>query len=295
MSALVSGLVSGGLSLLGGLFSRGEKKKERHDTQREYNRMRTWNTNLSKELAEYVRFDPSELLSAAEASGFNPVTFLNAGGMQAIMGGKQAGAEIRANLGSYTPTPYVSVPSFGSIAVDAAKAGFGAYADAKAVAQSQQFQKDLLGMQLKGNMEAAQVRRASFNVPTLKTAGKAVSLGGAELAASKLAATNPHRVLPIDKTVGDADVYETRYGDVGGVVFGTLNLMDDLIWGPLTGKSSAQRWEMTKNAASAMADAISKPSAPGLSTNWKAPDFAAPYNPLKTLKVETFGTYKSAW
>lgn len=43
--------------------------------------------------------------------------------------------------------------------------------------------------------------------------------------------SNPHLDMEVDPSVADAETYETRYGDVGTVVFGARNLLSDYMYG----------------------------------------------------------------
>lgn len=298
---MIGALVTGGISLLGGLFGRSDKKKQERAAAaaqakaekanaiaiQDANRVNAGladvlnQTPLVERRSTSTRrsLDVAGMMAAAEASGFNPVTFLQGGGMQAFISeevyedGISTGhnAVAAAQLASpqvqqVAPKPTSTAPGLGSVFTNALSAGFGAYQDQKAREDSQNFQKELLNMQLNGIQKANGTGGSrSFYVPSKTTSGSQVtSAGSAGLGSvskpkpGDTTLTNPHP-RPIDPTIIDTDAYSALYGEPGEYVFGPLNMMHNGIYW-LTGTTAEQRANATAKVYDTVKENVLKPA-----------------------------------
>lgn len=233
---LMAGL-SAGASLLSGIGNqRAAKKQAKTQAAKEYianelNKRNIMRTNeakrklalkLGKELKNtkevttqdhaggsrqdnYSYVDTAGMMAAAEASGFNPVTFINAGGLQAYTQTGSLSAdwsqdtETRtghnavavANLKAQLMTPETflmdagvaqNIPDIYSVLGDAAGAGIKAYSDQANVNDAQSLQRELLNTKLAAIQKNAQSNRSSgslTSVPSISTSGGTRTSGSA--------------------------------------------------------------------------------------------------------------------
>ena len=224
MADPISALITGGVSILGGLFGRKKNQTQVVENHVDYGRM----------------------VREAEAAGFNPLTALRNGGA--------AGYSV-----STQSHPGLSGSEMIGQAFQTAGNVFQAYQDDK-VAEEQRFtEKQLIEAQLK-NIEAdTQLKMRSLDVPS-GTAGR-VRTGGGEMSIpgplspeqlqafgvavndpnrsfemGNLTATNPARrdntFWKVDPNQPDAEAFETRYGDseIMSMANGALTWGGDLVY-----------------------------------------------------------------
>lgn len=289
---MLGALIGGGISLLGGLFGRSDKKKQEQRQHQLDEMMGLRNLALveagnkerlriAKELANTpLTFDAKGFMKGAEAAGFNPVTFMQGGGMALYTKGHNAAAAAQIavpDVFQWGGRQAAEIPSIGSVAANALSTGFSIYQDGANRLADQAFQKEMLGLQLNA-VQASNARRSrSFNVPFTVGAGTATRSGGggtylrspfsdASIEAGQRTATNPYRMGNVDPTVPDAEMAETRYGDLGQELFGATNALNDL-WYGITGKTSAERYKAWEPVRAELGQAA-KTAAPYLSMAW---------------------------
>lgn len=342
---MIGALVSGGLSLLGGLFGRSDKKKQEREAARNQaeaertnavaienaNRMnmviadQLTATPLTENVTTGIRrsLDVDGMMAAAERSGFNPVTFLQNGGMQAFISewsesssttrGHNAAAAAQLaspQVQQVAPKPVSTAPGIGSIVTGALTAGYGAYAENQQRLQDQQFQKDMLDRQIAGVAKANAMKGGrSMYVPSTTTSGATgTSRGTGALSASPIlgalpgtdrTSSDPYRIPGMyDPTLPDAQIAEARFGEIGGEIAGISNIFGDY-WFQQTGMTSEQRRQDPGKAASIVYDNVRHTVAPYLSAAWNViagPPVAPPqvvFTTPKTARLpanpQTFG------
>ncbi|AXH78109.1 MAG: hypothetical protein [Microviridae sp.] len=217
MDPLMGGLISGGLSLLSGFGAQSAAKKQAKKqaaadmlAQMENARLtaekNAKNEALGREMLatprtkdvmerNYSWVDTDAMMKAAEASGFNPATWLNAGGMQAYTQTQHEGHEIE--YGAFADKAFAlmspesalvtasqaqNIPSTMSVFGNAASSAFGEYQKLDAQQQSQEFQKELLGIQLNAirqNRAGSTTQTVNQGTPSYSTSGGTTTRGGA--------------------------------------------------------------------------------------------------------------------
>ena len=314
-------LFAGGLSAVAGLFGRSDAKatekraRAAHEEAERKNRKAVKKANATNEalgrellnvpletttveqrsggvktsFREWGDVDSVAMMAAAEASGFNPVTWLNAGGMTAYArrfyesnvedttriettftskGHNAAAAYQLMSPQVYqgTPAPVHNVPSVGSVLAQAGSDAFKQYNDDAIRTASQNFQRELMQMQLDAAQQRA-MRNKFGDTPKTSTSGSAFSAGtmigglsGANVPpaggtagwpstwkAGETSATNPWSRSRIDPNSADAEMFETRYGEILSELFGVRNAVDDLM-ANATGLTKEQRYARTRDA-----------------------------------------------
>lgn len=278
LGAILPGLISGGLSMLSGISSAKQAAKQsrlqyiQEETAHIKNNRRIQKANkankkLGRELLatpmvteEQSHVDVAGMMAAAEASGINPITFVRNGGLQAYAGSKQTvtGHNAAAAFQLMSPQVYTRGAStaphsanIGGAVANGLSDGFNAFMDVVNRNQTQQFQKELLGMQLDAVQRSGFKGSRSFSVPTMKTSGSISTtkmVGGlagmpGDISVGDREWTNPFPTgtnLKVDPTVPNAEQAETRYGDILQELFGGFNLLNDMRY-TMTGKTLAQQ------------------------------------------------------
>lgn len=339
-------IISAGLSLAGGIFARNDAKKAQRQAQYAHDmavgkqEQQLVETNArNAQLAEQLRrskldvredttgtitetttggvtrygrvansVDVAGMVKAAEAAGFNPLTFLRNGGLAAYMQTdsydreendlvrtqshnlsvhtvtKGHNAVAAAQLASpqtmqYTAAPTSNIPSMGSVVANAAAAGFNQWNADRTRQETQDFQKELLYTQLDAAQRSPYQGSRSFYVPGYTTAGSTTKtvnkpgLGGPstpEVGDTKV--TNPYGTAwgspRVEPGVIDAEAAEQRYGDIMSNVFGLYNLYQDGMTW-LTGKTAAERDKIVKDSiAKYDASQRAQKATPGTASWW---------------------------
>lgn len=296
MLPLLSGLLAGGFQLASGLGARqsaksaqkrqaAEEMMARNQNTDQINRANVINTALGRELLatpETVKertkgsvtntsysqnsVDIAGMMAAAEAAGFNPLTFLRNGGLQAYLRnesknvtdtdmtvtttrkGHNAVAAFQMmmpQLDLRTPGQVTQVPSMLEVAGKAGSAAFNAYNTEQTRLEAQDFQRALLDKTLEATQYGTPNSR-SFYVPGFSTSGPTVTRGpqggGLSIKPGDREYTSPWPRTGVDPTLPDAEQAESRYGDIAQEIFGLRNLLGDLYFG-ITGKTSTQQWD----------------------------------------------------
>lgn len=202
MAAWVAPLISAGASLLGGLLGKKEEKQE--------------NT------VDYVK-----MVKWAEKAGFNPLTALRAGGA--------------AGFTTTTSHPALSAWTGVGDAIGQVAAAFDPQDNARA-----KLQDELMQAQLDNIQAETKQRMRSMEVP-VKTGATAVDWAGRPIRSlasqvatglgqvvkpeeGKATVTNPHNFLLVDPQQRDAEQSETRYGELGQMLFGAKNMIADIVY-----------------------------------------------------------------
>lgn len=296
-------VLAAGLSAAGGLFQqKAAKSAERRAqaahfiadqrNQEELNRVNSENWKLGSTLKDWLSaqketttektkgyvsttqkgsaksrsyVDYEGMMKAAEAAGFNPQTFLNAGGLQAYtvtetdtedtnrvdtdmsvtttrkghnaLGAAQIAAQLmspQAHVATAQPTHHI--PHAGEAVVSGLQAGLNQFNSDKRLADTQAFQRELLNTQLAAIQKAPPMSR-SFFTPGFSTSGsltqsqqQAPLAGlGSPIAPSsgEVKVTNPWDQFLVEPKNRDASALEERYGEVGGSLLGIPILIDD--------------------------------------------------------------------
>lgn len=268
--------LSGGLSMMSGIGARNSAKKQARlqkiendrvmvANESEVGRTNEWNYNIGRELlanptqrgsSSVNGVDVDRMMADADRAGFNPVTWLQAGAMQAYGFSDNTSWETNPveafrmmlktpNLQSASTIG--SVPDAMSIVGDAGQAALSTFRSEYAREDSQAFQSQ----QLTRRLEAIQAGRASAglgSIPrrTTSDASRAWndqpwstgSSGALDWASSsglglwkpevgKVTYTNPYQSGPISQTP-DGGVWAQRYGEPGDWLGGVATFGRDM-------------------------------------------------------------------
>lgn len=238
-------LVSGGISLLGGLFSSmGQKSRDKKNAEaarkaNEANEARVTKMNADvrrrAERAASVPIvtnqqtagsvDVKGMMAGAEAAGFNPITWLRNGGMQAyarttsssqvynsqLMDAALAGSTIFQE----SAPPLSTAQTTGEVIGNALNTGASAWVNEASQERQNQFQMGLLQMQLDGqNKPGAYSGRRSGYVPTAFLGGShttannsAVLAGGTGDAFKWVSGPNGTYMVPNQEVLPSPELY----------------------------------------------------------------------------------------
>lgn len=276
-------LASAGGSLLSGMGAAQSSKKQARLQQIAENEARRLNEEQQRYIADERRrlgqemlaveevhenesssgnwVDVDGMMAAAERSGFNPVTWLNAGGMQAYQqswslskntsrGHNAADAyklmlpEMLVTSAGQVPQQHSMLSAFGG----ALSAGANTFGTQYRANQSYdlQLEKLMMGQALQG-MGLSQTNGLAN---TIRYGGGGGSSGAGVTGGSALSDlpypdkwkpgdvefTNPYARAFIDSNSPNAETGEARYGEVGEFLFGMRNIVNDSIRN-LTGAS----------------------------------------------------------
>lgn len=248
--AFLGALIGGAISLIGGAAARKDAKK-RDAAAAEAAKVPVVTDSTATTSHEV---DLPGLISAAEASGFNPMTILNAGGLSAFTTStaKTHSETTGQNAMAAVPT----APSMGTVFANAASTGFNIYredAAAKTAANNAALSQypaappmsaaQALGLTPAGGRTSISGSQAAFSVgPSLSQRAGSGAPMMPEIEAPKT--TNPHKRFDIDPTIPGAEAYEQRYGDseLANTMAWGMTGFDDL-WYNVTGKTSDERYE----------------------------------------------------
>lgn len=198
---LIGAAVSGGSSFLSGLFGRSGAKKRAAEEVRRIEQANRANRDAAKEMNRQVRARADKaakvpivtkqvgqgnlaaMVTDAVKNGFNPLTVLRSGGQAYYAGstttvtGSTAMDAALAGQHIATLQPLISqtqVPSTGEVFGNALQAMAGSFTSMMSTNQAQQFQMDLLGMQIAGanaNSLFNHNLSRSFATPTAQVSG----------------------------------------------------------------------------------------------------------------------------
>lgn len=198
--------------------------------------------------------DTDAMMKAAERSGFNPVTWLNAGGMQAYIRsdrmttGHNAADAYKLMIPEYALSQASQVPQQHSML-----SALGAGLSAAGTAMGTQYRADMsydLQSQRMAQMAMGGINQGmglsgtnglqtalSYGSQSVRSAGGALSAGGgvspyaypASWKPGDVEVTHPFGRGFIDPTVSNADVKETRYGEPGDWLFGVDTMLHDSV------------------------------------------------------------------
>lgn len=214
--------------------------------------------------------DEAEFLADAARIGVNPVTLIRGGALslyatnwssvtETMTGHNALGAaQIAADAfwrtvpedRVFQPIPFTPYQpaedgsNWLSVAADAATAGFNVYMQDARLAQSQNFQRELLNLQLDriGKLKAAGRSGGGFTIPPAVTSAggstKAQTADTSLFHVKKAGWTDPYpgSAWKTDPTMPDAETDETRYGELSGSIMGIGKLANDLVYNA-TGRS----------------------------------------------------------
>ena len=225
--------------------------------------------------------DVDGMMAAADRAGINPISFINAGGLSAysqtwITGQNAADAfklmapEYQLTQASQVPQQHSMLSAFGG----ALSAGASAFGTQYRADQSYDLQMTKMlgafgqmGMGLSGSNGLSTAISYGGTGGGFGTAGIGSGKAGglsdlpypSQWERGKVEVTNPHRSWSIDSTAPDAEMYETRYGDLMQEVFGIANLAQDAVrattgrtlreWGIASGMSLEQYHKGSKSIA----------------------------------------------
>jgi len=255
--AFLNFLLGGAVSLIGGLLSSSSAKKRDAENKAAAEKLAATPvvTDQKSTTAERSWVDTDGMMAAAAKAGFNPVTFLMAGGMNAftqretVTDGQTvttgANAAAAAQLGQST------APGFGEVLAGALNTGFNLYNDERKQQQANLFQKSLVDTQIAASAQrGAYGGSRSFYTPSRTHTGNLATASAYPTGAPQVpevgdvTVTNPHRVPWVDPTVPDAAAMEERYG--GSEILETISFVkngfNDLYYNAGFG-TSAERWE----------------------------------------------------
>lgn len=190
--------LSGGLSLMSGIGGRNAAKKQarlqtaENDRVRDYNAQKSYETdvhnlNVAREALDTpVRrgVDIDAMMMDAERAGFNPVTWLNAGAMQAYGWETQPAEAFRMMLRTpnlISASTVAKIPDAMEIVGDAGQAALNTFRSEYAREDSQAFQREQLGYQLSAIQQ-------SRSIPGFGSIPRETTSGGRSVRAGPLLA-----------------------------------------------------------------------------------------------------------
>lgn len=302
--SLIMGALSFGGSLLQGIGAKQASAKQARlqamadATARQENQATLNIVNAKREeVGQLIRQDldnTGKIIEWAEKSGFNPVTFLNAGGLSHLANWADARKymipEYQLTSASQVPQQHSMLSAFGG----ALSAGVSAFGTQYRADQSYELQSRKLDQAQDALMFGLSRSPTLSNTVTYGGAGGggggfmtaargATKAGGlsdlaypARWKEGKVEVTNPHQKWNVDPTQADAEAYETRYGDIAQEVFGAYNLVADSVktWsGRTIGEwGAATRNWMTRGVESTRSGKV-EPYAPfaGAYPEWARP------------------------
>ena len=243
-------LISGGLSLVSGLFARNDAKKALKAAQAAQAKADEHNISLGSHYRKLPYVAMGELVSDAEKHGFNPLTILRAGGLSAYGKAQQVPGYQMQMIG---PAPTANIPSMGSVVAGALSAGFNTYRQDAIRHENMAFQNSLMDKSFAQNMALRAVGFGTGNSVMggngTKVAGGLSGKAGAFTGApqkpevGKVEVSNPWNIFHVDPSVRNANAMEDRYGDDGGGLMGSVfNTMSDF-WYNVTDMTSDQRYK----------------------------------------------------
>lgn len=279
--ALALGALSAGGSLLSGIGAKQSSAKQarlqimadetaRYENNKQLQVVNTARETLGREMlgipetnTESVTemrgswVDTDAMMAAAERSGFNPVTWLNAGGMQAYTqavsdvtrtqtrtGHNVADAyklmvpEYALQQASQVPQQHSMLSAFGG----ALTAGANAFGTQYRADQSYDLQmgKLLAGMALGGVNQGMGLSQGNGLMTALMSPGSGARGGTGGAAAltglpyplqwktGDVDVTTPWYSLRVDPRSADAETFEARYGDIAQEIAGAYNFANDM-------------------------------------------------------------------
>lgn len=221
MLPLLGAALSGGLSLLSGLGAQKSAKSQQRrqiamdEENRRYNQYVTdlansHNEALGRELANvpvvtHSRVDVDNMMEDAARAGFNPVTWLQSGALQAYTQSAVTGANAAEGFRMMMHSPALStgstainIPSSLSVVGDAGQAALKSYQTDDRLMQSQAFQERMLGLKL-SQLQSGGGRSGMpgfGSTPFIQSSGNYVTRGGMASTSGALTERTPQEVTP---------------------------------------------------------------------------------------------------
>lgn len=281
---MLGALVSGATSLIGGLFGKAsadDKYKQQLRQQATVNQLNFDLINQANIQERERAYEAAKvpivttssggltsnwvnmpaMMEAAEKYGFNPSSFLKAGGL-GMFGMTSTGPSTTTVTGStamdaalsgarvfqHGSQPVNTAPSYGEVFGNALTAGANTWLQGYNQDQQNAFQSSMLNAQLQGinRSGTGASGQSPYGGGYLSTAGKSRSFTGVPVAqgagsvssprsGAALSYKNPGDILSMggiqwstDPNTSSADDFETRYGDAGGSILGAGVLASDL-------------------------------------------------------------------
>lgn len=238
---MLGSLISGGLSLLSGLFGRSSAQKRAAQEAAAIRQLNEQATANAAAMNDYVRKKAAAaakvpivtksvgkgnlaaLVADAEAHGFNPLTVLRSGGQQFYAENTStttgSTAMEAALAGTQLPAlsaviPQTQVPGIGEVIGNALSSFGSQWLSERTAAQNQANQMELINAQLKGAQTPGSYKGPrSFSVPSMTSSGGSgyVPGGGVKGGGGKLRMGGYN--VPTDPDTSDMNDFENRYGD----------------------------------------------------------------------------------
>lgn len=258
-AALALGALSFGGSLLQGIGAGQASKKQARmqmiadELARQRNEAILAEVNTKRTEARDWLLQSQNIVDVAENAGFNPVTFINAGGLGYLTDAmKYHVPDYSLVQASQVPQQHSMLSAFGG-ALSAGASAFGTQyrADQSYDLQSQKLSdaRDamMFGLSQSPSMRSTVSYGGGGSVGSggafstaMRGAGAATGLSAMpypnKWERGKVEGTNPHRTWQIDPNESDAEAWETRYGDVAQEVKGAYNMVADTVR-TVTGRS----------------------------------------------------------
>lgn len=211
MDPISGALLSFGSSFLSGLFGKSGAKKRAEEEKRAIDQANKVNKSRADDMNKTVRNRAAaaakvpivtksvsglaHMTHDAIVNGYNPLTVLRAGGLAGYNTTTVTGSTAMdaALAGQHIATfqPLISqtqVPSTGEVLGGAIQAGVGTYSNMISTQQAQQFQMDLMQMQIAGanqNSMSNHLFSRNFMGPSAQIAGSVTQIGGGALRSNK--------------------------------------------------------------------------------------------------------------
>lgn len=264
----LAGLSAGG-SLLSGIGAKQASAKQARMQMiadamaREANEATLAKVNARREEIGNTLLNAKNVVRTAEMAGFNPVTWINSGGLGYMTdAAKFLVPEYSLQNASQVPQQHSMLSAFGG----ALTAGANAFGTQYRADQSYDLQMGKMAMGLSnsfGNMMGGS--SGGYGGGGISYGGSG-GMGSASSATGGLSnlpypgswkrgdvdVTNPWYGLNVDKTFADAESFEARYGDIAQEVAGARNLIADTWYnasGTKIGDSFNSAWSGTPGGA----------------------------------------------
>lgn len=215
-------ILSGGLSLLGGLGARQSAKSAQRQADARAEQSRLQNAWTSAEMLDQV---PKRIAGDAETAGFNPVTWLQGGALGYYTNAYQ--------MRMTSPGQTVQVPSMLSAFADAGSAALNAFRSDARYEDTKAFQSSQLDKQLSARIGQRSVElrpgQSALGLGTTFAGARAVSGpgtqvgGGLSVASTKVGSVDPWSGKKYPG-MPSADDVETFGGEAGGFFQGLYNM-----------------------------------------------------------------------
>lgn len=244
-ASLALGALSAGGQLLAGLGAKQASAKQARlqmiadGMARQANEETLARVNARREEIGKTLLDARNVVATAESAGFNPVTWINAGGLGYMTdSAKFLVPEYTLAQASQVPQQHSALSAFGN----ALSAGASAFGTQYRADQSYDLQLGKMAMGLSnafGGLGGGST--VNYGMGSGVMSGTSITGGGSASGNGALSnlpypqkwkpgevnMTNPWFGMNVDKTFADAEAFEARYGDIAQEVAGARNLIAD--------------------------------------------------------------------